>query len=77
MSENGEDKVEVIDQEDPQKEIMNIEDFATDPINSGKINIYRHCRRMQYGHPVPHWSVKCLIEKIKDDDTLSMMRENL
>ena len=39
MSENGEDKVEVIDQEDPQKEIMNIEDFANDPINSGKINI--------------------------------------
>ena len=65
MFDNGEDKAHVIDQEDPKEEMMEIEDIAAEPIDSGKINRCGHCRRMQYGHPVPYGSGKCLFRQDK------------
>jgi hypothetical protein len=40
------DKVETINQEDPQEESMEIEDIAAEPLDSMKIIRCGHCRRM-------------------------------
>ena len=66
MTEN----VEIIEEEDPSEEIMEINDIAAEPLNSTRVNRCGHCRRMQFGHPVPYGSEKCLLDKIKDDEDL-------
>ena len=50
----NEEEIDVIDLEDPEEENMEIEDIAAEPINSLRIKRCGHCRRMQYGHPVPY-----------------------
>ena len=66
----GNEYVEVIEVEDPREELMEIDDIAAEPLNSTRINRCGHCRRMQYGHPVPYGAGKCLLDKINDDQTL-------
>ena len=65
-----EDEVQIIEEEEPQEEAMEIEDIAAEPLDSVKINRCGQCRRMQYGHPVPYGAGKCLLDKIADDTEL-------
>ena len=60
----------MIEDEDPDEEMMDIDDIAAEPIDSAKINRCGKCRRVQYGHPVPYGAGRCILEEIANDEDL-------
>ena len=62
---------EDLNKEDPSEEAMDIEDIEAEPIDSVRINRCGHCRRVQFGHPVPYGQDTCQLDRIDDDEELA------
>ena len=68
---NSQHEAESIEREDPSEEAMDLEEIEAEPLDSERINRCGKCRRVQFGHPVPYGTGKCLLERIDDDESLA------
>ena len=70
VSMREDDEVETIEDKGTDEETMEINKISNELLDLRKIRRCGHCRRMQYGHPIPYGTDKCIMDRINDDEKL-------